>query len=375
MDLRTDGNSQGTSRRIASAVAGGRLIANAGSVHVERVRMAGFSLSHRSEIAIPDYQMQLGTLIEVPLKEIWQGEATHFTPWLAENLSRLGDKIGMELELQQTEADAGDFAADIIASDVATNRRVVIENQFGLSDHKHLGQILTYSSVLNASVVVWVAETIRQEHRTAIDFLNQNLRQGLRIYAVEAKVVRIDDSKPAFRLDIVCAPTDLPTPVQAQDGDTRERYRAYFQTLIDELRTQHKFTNARLGQPQSWYTFSSENSKAFKYSASFARKGKVRAEIYIDCGDKVRNEALFDWLHARSGEIEKDFGAPLEWERLDTKSACRIAVYRDGEIDADTEVLADIRTWMIAQLLKLKSVFPRYVAEALKNMRLDGSSE
>lgn len=325
------------------------------------------AIQHHTPIPI----MELGTLIEVPLKEIWPGEATHFTPWLAENLIRLGEKIGMELELQQTEVDAGDFAADIVASDVATNRRVVIENQFGLSDHRHLGQILTYSSVLNANVVVWVAETIRQEHRTTIDFLNQNLRQGLRIYAVEAKVVRIDDSKPAFRLDIVCAPTDAPTPVQAQDSDTRERYRAYYQTLIDELRTHHKFTNARVGQPQNWYTFSSENSKVFKYSTSFAQNGKVRAEVYIDSGDKAKNEALLDWLQARSEEIQGQFGGPLEWEKLETKRACRVAVYRDGEIDADTEVLSDIKAWVIAQLLKLKTVFPAYIAAGIKELQLD----
>jgi hypothetical protein len=88
--------------------------------------------------------MDLGKLVEVPLKELWPGEATHFTPWLSENLALLGERLDLELELLSTEADAGDFAADIVAQDVATNRRVVIENQFGASDHRHLGQILTY---------------------------------------------------------------------------------------------------------------------------------------------------------------------------------------------------------------------------------------
>ena len=310
--------------------------------------------------------MNLGTLVEVPLKDLWPGETTHFTPWLSENLAVLGDRLDLELELLSTEADAGDFSADIVAMDVSTNRRVVIENQFGSSDHRHLGQILTYSSVLNASLVVWVAETIRQEHRSAVDFLNQNLRQGLRIYAVEAKVVRIDDSKPALRLDVVCAPTDMPVAEVSKDSDTRERYRAYFQALIDDLRTQHKFTNAKVGQPQNWYTFASEDSKTFKYSTSFANDGRVRAEIYIDTGDKAKNEAIFDWLHARSGEIEAKFGTELAWEKLESKRSCRVATYRDGDIDVDSEVLSEIRAWAIAQLLKLKQVFPTYVAQAVR---------
>lgn len=312
--------------------------------------------------------MKLGQLIDVPLKDLWPGEATHFTPWLSENLALLGDRLGMELELQQAEAEAGDFSADIVAIDVATNRRVVIENQFGLSDHRHLGQILTYSSVLGASVVVWIAESVRQEHRSAIDFLNQNLRHDLQLYAVEAKVVRIDDSLPAFRLDVVCAPAEIHVPDETRDSDTKEKYRVYYQALLDELRTQHRFTNARAGQPQNWYTFASESSRVFKYSTTFAQGGKVRAEIYIDMGDKAKNEALFDLLLARQDEIQREFGGPLAWERLDTKRACRVAVYRDGDIDADSEVLAEIQAWVVAQLLQLKKVFPSYMAQGVQSL-------
>lgn len=315
--------------------------------------------------------MELGSLIEVPLKDVWPGEATHFTPWLAKNLGVLGDRIGMELELQQTEADCGDFSADIVASDVGTNRRVIIENQFGASDHRHLGQILTYSSVLSANVVVWIAETIRQEHRSTIDFLNQNLRDGLKLFALEAKVIRIDDSKPAFRIDIVCAPVDAPTPNDTRDSDTQDRYRAYFQALIDELRAQHSFTNAKVGQPQNWYSFSSENSKVFKYGTSFTNTDKVRAEVYLDTGDKAKNEAIFDWMHARSIEIEAAFGETLSWEKLDTRRACRIAVYRDGDIDATTEALAEIRAWSIAKLLRMKQIFPSYFSKAVAEAKVD----
>ena len=317
--------------------------------------------------------MQLGKIVDVPLKELWPGEATHFTPWLGDNLALLSDQLGMELELEQTEAGAGDFSADIVAKDVSTNRRVVIENQFGLTDHRHLGQILTYSSVLNASVVVWIAETIRQEHKQAIDFSNQNLRQGLKIYAIEATVIRIDDSKPAFRLEVVCAPTEALTPKEGPDSDTGERYRSFFQSLLDELRTQHKFTNARTGQAQNWYAFTSEDSKVFKYSTSFTRGAKVKAEVYIDTADKAKNEALFDWLSSRTDEIEAKFGEKLSWEKLDAARACRIAVYRDGDIGADSEILAEIRAWMIARLLKLKEVFPRYFIEAKRATDSAGS--
>ena len=316
--------------------------------------------------------MELGTIQNVALKALWPGEATDFTPWLAKNLDVLGGKLGMDLELESTEASAGDFSADIVAKDPSTNKLVVIENQYGSTDHRHLGQIITYASVLGAGAVVWIAESIRPEHKLAMDFLNQNLKESLRLYAVEASAIRIDESKPAFLLTVVSMPSEasigLPE-VGQQPSETEVRYRTYFQSLIDELREVHKFTNARVGQPQSWYTFTSENSKVYVYSTSFAQGGRVRVELYLDCGDKAKNEQLFDCLLQQKEQIEADVGAALSWERLDTRRACRVALYRDGSIDADSETLAEIRRWAIQNLLKFKSVFPVRVQRCLQDMR------
>lgn len=294
------------------------------------------------------------------LKELWPGEATHFTPWLAQHLDVLGEKLGMDLELESTEASAGDFSADIVARDLSTNKLVVIENQYGGTDHKHLGQIITYASVLGAGAVVWIAETMRPEHKSAMDFLNQNLKESLSLYAVEASAIRIDESKPAFVLTVISMPSEASVvpDISPAPSETKERYRTYFQSLIDELREVHKFTNARTGQPQNWYTFASENSKVYRYSTAFAQGGRVRVEVYVDCGDKARNEQVFDCLLQYKHEIETSIGFELSWERLDSRRACRIAVYRDGDIDADSQMLVDIKNWTVQNLLKFKAIFP-----------------
>jgi Domain of unknown function (DUF4268) len=312
--------------------------------------------------------MEFGTIIEVPLNQVWAGEATHFTPWLAANLQVVSEKLGLELELESTETSAGDFSADIVAKDIATNRRVIIENQYGSTDHRHLGQILTYSSVLNAGVVIWIAEKIRSEHKSAIDFLNQNLKETLQIFAIEANIIRIDDSKPAFGLKIVCMPaeaTATSAATSAEATETQEKYRTYYQSLLDELRNVHKFTNAKAAQPQNWYTFASENSKIYKYSTAFAQGGRVRVEIYIDSGEKAKNEAIFDALFAQKDAINAAYGAELEWDKLETKRACRIAVYRDGDIDAESEALVDIKKWVVANLLKMRLVLPPFLQKAI----------
>lgn len=315
--------------------------------------------------------MEFGTIHPVPLKSVWSGEATHFTPWLSQNLNVLMDPLGLELQLLETEAGAGDFSADIVAQDISNNSKVVIENQFGSSDHRHLGQIITYASSLGASTVVWIAETLRPEHKGAIDFLNQNLKESLRLYALEVKLFKVDDSKPVYQFQVVCSPSPkiagvLIDPPEA--SETKVRYRTFFQGLIDELRVKYQFTNAKAAQPQSWYTFSSENSKIFKYSASFALGDRVRTEVYIDSEDKTKNEAILDALLGKREEIEMEFGSKLQWERLEGKRACRIASYMDGGIDAETEKLETIRAWMIKQLQTFKRVFPARFEEVIKGL-------
>lgn len=315
--------------------------------------------------------VQLGVMEKVDLKAIWPGEATHFTPWLTDNLEHLGKVLDMDLQLESTEVSAGDFSADIVARDLSTNRKVIIENQYGNTDHKHLGQLMTYCAVLDADVVVWIAETIRAEHKAAMDFLNLNLKDSLSLYAVEASAIRVDQSNPAFLLSVVSRPNENRAPDTApQTSETQEKYRSHFQALIDELREKHRFTNAKAGQPQNWYSFSSENSKVFKYGTNFNRNSKVSVEIYIDCGDKAQNEAIFDALQSRQATIEAALGHPLTWERIDNKRACRIAVYRDGDIDADSETLASIRAWTVDELLKFKQVFPGHIREVLPTVGL-----
>jgi hypothetical protein len=89
---------------------------------------------------------EFGKIKTVDIKSIWENEPQNFTPWLGDNLNVLGELIGLDLDLITREAKVGDFALDLLAKDLSTNRIVVIENQFNNTDHKHLGQPITYAS-------------------------------------------------------------------------------------------------------------------------------------------------------------------------------------------------------------------------------------
>jgi len=202
---------------------------------------------------------EFGQLQIVDLRKIWPHEASNFTPWLAENIDALGACLGMELELTESEADVGDFSLDILAKDLGTGRNVIVENQLTATDHDHLGKLLTYAAGFDATAVVWVAQSIRDEHRQALQWLNQRTNEETHFFAVVVEVLQIDGSKPAFQFKPVVFPNEWVRSVPAaKTNSTRsEAYRQFFQSLIDELRERHRFTNAKVGQPQSWYSFSS----------------------------------------------------------------------------------------------------------------------
>jgi hypothetical protein len=217
--------------------------------------------------------------------------------------------------------------------------------------------------------VIWLTESVRDEHREALEWLNRRTDTELHLFAVTVGAVRIDQSKPAYQFKSVVSPNEWQRSAREtadrQGSERGEAYRRYFQVLIDELREQHRFTGARTAQPQNWYSFPS-GFQGLSYSTSFAKKGRVRAELYIDHGDADQDRALFDSLLLHKAAIEEQFGEPLKWERIDDSRASRIAVYRDGHIERTPEKLPEIRAWAIARLLRFKEVFSPWLDKARK---------
>ncbi|MFN3259898.1 MAG: hypothetical protein ACE37J_04990 [Pikeienuella sp.] len=147
----------------------------------------------------------IGRLIEAPTRDAWKDEARDFTPWLAQNLDLLGEAIGLPMEAEGTEVSVSEFSADILARDLEGNL-VLIENQLEGTDHRHLGQIMTYLAGLQATTVVWVATGFREAHLSALKWLNDHTVEPFAFFAVKLRVVRIGDSSPAPILDVVVRP-------------------------------------------------------------------------------------------------------------------------------------------------------------------------
>jgi hypothetical protein len=126
-----------------------------------------------------------------PARSIWPNEVRDFAPWLIENLDHLAEALGMRLRVEGREVAVGSFRADIAAIDDA-GRKVIIEVQFGPSDHQHLGQVVVYACEAQADVVVWVVgdelnwrtAAFRPEHRRSLTRLNEVFAGQIEFFGV-----------------------------------------------------------------------------------------------------------------------------------------------------------------------------------------------
>ena len=322
--------------------------------------------------------MNLGRIDTVDVRTIWRNEAIDFTPWLAQqdNLATLGEALHLgELTLQSTELRVGDFSADIVAIDEG-GAQVLIENQLEPTDHRHLGQVLTYLAGIanNEATIVWISTRFREEHRAAIDWLNRNTIDSYDFFGVEIEVLRIGDSDPAPRFNVVTMPNDWARQarqiVERASGDsvseTGALYQEYWLAMREVSETsgeKHRFPKA---WPRQWLPFRIGRT-GFQLSAVANRTGKtLRVELYMGQKDMPPNQA-FNALMEQRDDIEESYGGKLDWEPLPTKTGARIASYL---LNADIEDRADWprqHTWIVGELAKFRRVF----AERVRQLRLD----
>jgi hypothetical protein len=244
-----------------------------------------------------------GTLGRVSLREGWKDEARDFTPWLAENLERLGEQIGLALELRENEHAVGRYSLDLLAEDV-TGRIVIIENQLEPSDHTHLGQLLTYCAGTDARVVVWVAPSFTPEHLAALEWLNQNTNVDVGFFAVEIELLRIGDSPMAPNFRTVLRPNQWvkeTRPVIAQQGEWNwERYAVEMRIPLERLTVAKRLVegvSAAIADQHAWQPMYRKGYVAFQRAGGY---NVLRVDMF---GEFTR---LFVKLPSPPSELELD---------------------------------------------------------------------
>ena len=232
--------------------------------------------------------MKLGKLEKVKdLRSVWPHEANDFTKWLAkeENLATLGDEIGIDIELKSTEAKTGSFSTDILAVEANTDNKIIIENQLEATNHDHLGKIITYASGHDARTIIWIVKEAREEHRQAIDWLNEHTDEDINIFLCKIELWKIGDSAIAPKFQIVSSPNNwsktIKRSIDNNVSDTKMLQYQYWAKLSDEIDNNYSKFNSRKPKAQHWYNLAIGSSLAHISLTINTQTDEIRSQIWI----------------------------------------------------------------------------------------------
>lgn len=305
--------------------------------------------------------VNLGTLKEITdLRKVWPHEALNFTPWVAENVELLGDAIGLDITVDETESSVGDFNVDIYASETGTDRKIIIENQLEETDHDHLGKLITYASGKSADVIIWVVKHAREEHKAAIEWLNNHTDEKIGFFLCEIKLFQIGDSQIAPSFVVVEKPNDWAKEIKKTTAanPTQQQRLEYWQAFNDYAFKDTNFAkafNMRKPTTDHWMDFSIGSSACHIGVTQIQKRSAIGVELYIN-----DDKELFKSLFAHKEEIESDMEMVLDWRELPERKASRILVEKNVQL-SNREEWPEQFAYIMDVLLKMKKSFKKYL--------------
>lgn len=306
----------------------------------------------------------IGKLTKIPLRELWNHEAKDFTTWLKDNIDALNEALGIKLVITGREKAIGPFKSDLVGED-ENGTIVIIENQLEKTDHSHLGQIVTYISNLeNAKTAIWISSAPTEEHKKAIEWLNQFTPDDLCFYLIKVEAVQIGNSDSAPLFTVIAEPTEISKEIGKEKKEFAERHylrKEFWTTLLESASKKTKMYENVSPSIYSWIGTGAGRAGIGYNLAILYNYGQ--SEIYLDRGKDYPdlNKKRFDELFKHKETIEKEIGRKLNWERLDTKRACRISIKFENMGLADKEKWPELQDKMIDGIIQIKKAFDPYI--------------
>jgi hypothetical protein len=298
------------------------------------------------------------------IRTIWHHE-TQFSDWLTtpEGLELIAQDLELEIENPRRESKGANFSCDITANVVGEeNHVVVIENQFGRTNHDHLAKLLTYAAVNKAVIGIWIAEEVADDHRQVIDWLNENTPNTVSLYLAELKAYTIGSSPAAPQLDVICRPniTMKQANTDLTDGDKKRRqWRLNFWTDIHSRMKQERLP-FRLQKPSQdhWSTVAIGRTGFHLEMLLTPKNQSVVVELVIK--PDGWKDAAFANLKREAEEIERELGAKLDWRAMPDKSSSRILLEHklDPKVEENRKAVCD---WFAEWTPKMFNVFQNRV--------------
>lgn len=307
--------------------------------------------------------MNIGKLKEVDIRNLWKHEQYDFSEWLSqsENIKLLDGVLGLTLTDITKEAYVGSYRCDIFAKDESSGIKVIIENQLEASNHDHLGKIITYASGLDAEVIVWIVKQAKEEHRSAIEWLNNNTNSNVNFFLIELHAYTIENSIPAPFFEVIEKPNEFiknskingeQDNLNKSQSERLEFWNRFNEILIDR----GKPFNVRKATTDHWYDVALGTSEAHVSINLVNKESVVCIDLYIN-----DNKELFDILHSKKDIIENDLGFKLIWDRLDNGKASRIKYNIKGLNYDNHSNYDELMNKVIDTAVKMRDTFKKYI--------------
>lgn len=306
--------------------------------------------------------MEIGRLQEIDIRELWKHEQYDFSEWLSKesSIGLLGDEIGLTLTEVEKEVYVGSYRCDLVATDEITGEKIIIENQLEATNHDHLGKIITYASGLDASIIIWIVKEAREEHRSAIEWLNNKTEKGISFFLIELHAYRIGNSLPAPKFEIIEKPNDFLKNTKDNVGRPITKLNSEsltFWTQFNEMLNERgKPFNVRKASTDHWYGVAIGKAGVSVLISLINSKNKISVEVRID-----DDKELFDRLAEKASEIEEKLGFKMKWNRLNNKKASRILSYIPGLNFDDKTNYPILMNEIIDKVIVIKKVFQTYL--------------
>ena len=276
--------------------------------------------------------IQVGEIRELNLRQVFPREDTSFTPWLSmpQNLARLSSAVGFELEVLDTEVRSKTFRLDILARRTMDDSLVIIENQFERSDHSHLGQTLTYLAAHEAKTVIWIAERFADEHRQAMEWLNDNTSDEFSFFAVVPRLIQIGDSQPGLRFELEVKPNQFVkkmkttknqhyAPILELRDKVWQRVQAQIEDTFGECSTRYGGRQGHLWIiPPNTPLMNGREAHILLY-LNIPKNGAHRINYYLSCGQDLGPDEAQDCL-AFAQKVWHDAIVVMDAQRIDAGS-------------------------------------------------------
>lgn len=307
--------------------------------------------------------MNIGKLKEVDIRNLWKHEQYDFSEWLSqsENIKILDDVLGLTLTDITKEAYVGSYRCDIFAKDESSGIKVIIENQLEASNHDHLGKIITYASGLDAEVIVWIVKQAKEEHRSAIEWLNNNTNSNINFFLIELHAYTIENSIPAPFFEVIEKPNEFiknskingeQDNLNKSQSERLEFWNRFNEIVIDR----GKPFNVRKATTDHWYDVALGTSEAHVSINLVNKESVVCLDLYIN-----DNKELFDSLYSKKNIIENDLGFKLIWDRIDNGKASRIKYNIKGLNYDNHSNYDELMNKVIDTAVKMRDTFKKYI--------------